>query len=163
MTRSTSFTTADLYDEHGETLQSCDTQFTQYGGRTSFSGRIVTVRCFQDNGLLKAVLNEPGAGQVLVIDGGASLHTALMGDMIAGAGVGNSWAGVVINGAVRDTAILRTLDFGVKALGSNPRKSGKTGAGERDVPVEFGGVTFTPGALLFSDSDGVVVLPEAAA
>jgi regulator of ribonuclease activity A len=150
--------TADLVDEHGEALQSCDLQFRQLGGRTAFSGPIVTVRCFQDNALLKSVLSEPGDGRVLVIDGAGSLHTALMGDLIAGLGVTNGWSGAIINGAVRDVATLRTLQLGIKALGSNPRKSAKTGAGERDVPVEFGGVTFTPGDTVFSDDDGIVVL-----
>jgi regulator of ribonuclease activity A len=150
--------TADLYDEYEEKLQSCDTQFRQYGGRAEFHGRIVTVRCHEDNALLKSVVSEPGAGQVLVVDGGGSVHRALLGDVIAGIALDNGWAGVVINGAVRDVAVLRTLDVGVKALGSNPRKSGKTGAGERDVPVTFGGCTFTPGAELHSDDDGVVVL-----
>jgi regulator of ribonuclease activity A len=149
--------TADLYDEHGEALQSCDLQFRQFGGRAAFSGAAVTVRCFQDNALLKSVLSEPGSGRVLVVDGGGSLHTALIGDLIAGLGVTNGWAGVIINGAVRDVAALRTLDIGVKALGSNPRKSGKTGSGERDVPVSFGGVTIRPGDLVTSDDDGIVV------
>jgi regulator of ribonuclease activity A len=149
--------TADLYDEHGEALQSCDLQFRQFGGRATFSGAAVTVRCFQDNALLKSVLSEPGSGRVLVVDGGGSLHTALIGDLIAGLGVTNGWAGVIINGAVRDVAALRTLDIGVKALGSNPRKSGKTGSGERDMPVSFGGVTIRPGDLVTSDDDGIVV------
>lgn len=104
------------------------------------------------------MLSGPGHGRVLVVDGGGSVHCALMGDVIAGLAVDNGWAGVVINGAVRDVAALRTLDLGVKALGSNPRKSTKTGAGERDVPVTFGGCTFTPGAELHSDDDGIVVL-----
>jgi regulator of ribonuclease activity A len=104
------------------------------------------------------VLSEPGEGRVLVVDGGGSLHTALMGELIAGLAVENGWSGAIINGAVRDVATLRTLDLGIKALGSNPRKSTKTGAGERDVPVEFGGVTFTPGDEVFSDDDGIVVL-----
>jgi regulator of ribonuclease activity A len=151
-------TTADLYDEHGDALQSCDLQFRQFGGRSRFSGRAVTVRCHQDNALLKSVLSEPGEGRVLVVDGGGSLHTALMGDLIAGLAVENGWSGAIINGAVRDVATLRTLELGIKALGSNPRKSSKTGAGERDVPVEFGGVTFAPGDEVFSDDDGVVVL-----
>jgi regulator of ribonuclease activity A len=150
--------TADLYDEHGEALQSCELQFRQFGGRVTFSGPAVTVRCHQDNALLKSILSEPGEGRVLVIDGGGSLHTALMGDLIAGLGVSNGWAGVVINGAVRDVAVLRTLDLGIKALGSNPRKSGKTGAGDRDVPVGFGGITVHPGDRITSDDDGIVVL-----
>jgi regulator of ribonuclease activity A len=150
--------TADLYDEHGDALQSCDLQFRQFGGRSRFSGRAVTVACYEDNALLKAVLSEPGAGRVLVVDGRGSLHTALMGDLIAGLAVENGWSGAIINGAVRDVATLRTLELGINALGSNPRKSSKTGAGERDVPVEFGGVTFTPGDEVWSDDDGVVVL-----
>ncbi|MFC4117641.1 ribonuclease E activity regulator RraA [Nonomuraea zeae] len=149
--------TADLYDERGDELDSCDLQLRQYGGRGAFDGTISTVRCHQDNVLLKAALSEPGAGRVLVVDGGGSLHTALMGDLIAGLAVANGWAGVVIHGAVRDVAALRELDLGVKALGSNPRKSAKEGAGERDVPVTFGGVTFVPGAQLFSDDDGILV------
>lgn len=149
--------TADLYDERGDQLDSCDLQFRQYGGRRAFAGPITTVRCHEDNALLKSVLSEPGEGRVLVVDGGGSLHTALMGDVIAGLAVANGWAGVVINGAVRDVAALRELDLGVKALGSNPRKSGKEGTGERDVPVSFGGATFRPGAELFSDDDGILV------
>jgi regulator of ribonuclease activity A len=152
--------TADLYDEHGEQLQSCELQFRQFGGRTTFSGPAVTVRCFQDNALLKSVLAEPGEGRVLVVDGGGSLHTALMGDLIAGLGVANGWAGVIIHGAVRDVAVLRTLDLGIKALGSNPRKSAKTGAGERDVPVTFGGITVRAGDRVTSDDDGIVVHPS---
>jgi regulator of ribonuclease activity A len=103
---------------------------------------------------------EPGEGKVLVVDGGGSLHTALMGDLIAASAVQHGWEGVVIHGAVRDTDALADLDLGVKALGSNPRKSAKTGAGERDVPVSFGEATLTPGAHLVSDGDGVVVLPH---
>jgi regulator of ribonuclease activity A len=153
--------TADLYDEHGETLQSCDLQFRQFGGRTLFSGTAVTVRCFEDNALLKTVLSEPGKGRVVVVDGGGSLHTALLGDLMAGIAIDNGWAGVIINGAVRDVAALRTLDLGVKALGANPRKSGKTGAGEADLTVSFGGVAFRPGAYLYADEDGIVVSGQA--
>ena len=151
--------TADLYDEYEEQLQSCDLQLRQYGGRRVFAGEVVTVRCREDNALVKQVLGTPGEGRVLVVDGGGSLHTALMGDLIAASAVQNGWAGVVINGAVRDVAALAELDLGIKALGSNPRKSAKTGAGDRDVVVSFGGATFTPGARLVSDDDGVVILP----
>jgi regulator of ribonuclease activity A len=149
--------TADLVDEIGPDVRSCDLQLRQFGGREMFAGPISTVRCFQDNALLKSVLSEPGDGGVLVIDGAASVHTALVGDLIAELGRSNGWAGLVINGAVRDASTLRTLDIGIKALGTNPRKSTKTGAGERDVAVTFGGVTFSPGEIAYSDDDGVVV------
>lgn len=151
--------TADLVDEHGDAIESCDLQLRQYGGRAEFRGRIATVRCREDNALVKAVLSTPGEGGVLVVDGGGSLHTALVGDVIAGLGVANGWAGLVVHGAVRDVAALRGLPIGIKALGSNPRRSGKTGAGVRDEPVSFGGATFRPGAELVGDEDGVVVLP----
>jgi len=150
--------TADLVDEIGPDVRSCDLQLRQFGARREFAGPITTVKCFQDNALLKSVLSEPGNGGALVIDGGGSLHTALVGDVIAGLGVRNGWSGLIINGAVRDSATLRTLDIGIKALGTNPRKSTKTGAGQRDVPVEFGGVVFAPGDIAYSDDDGIVVV-----
>jgi regulator of ribonuclease activity A len=149
--------TADLADEIGPGIRSCDTQFRQFGGVAAFAGPITTIRCFQDNLLVKQTLNSPGDGGVLVVDGVASVHTALVGDLIAGAAVKNGWVGVIVNGAVRDSAILRTLDIGIKALGTNPRKSTQTGSGEKNVPVEIGGVTFNPGETCYSDEDGVVV------
>lgn len=149
--------TADLVDEIGGGVRSCDTQFRDLGGRTEFHGPVSTVRCFQDNALLKSVLGEPGEGRVLVIDGDASVHTALVGDLIAELGRSNGWAGVVVYGAIRDSAVIGQMDFGCKALGTNPRKSSKTGDGERDVTVSFGGVDFTPGDVLYADSDGIVV------
>jgi regulator of ribonuclease activity A len=152
------FRTADLVDQHGEALQSCDLQLRQYGGRRRFCGPIRTVACFQDNALVKQVLSEPGDGAVLVVDGGGSLHTALVGDLIAGLAHANGWAGLVVNGAVRDVEALGGLDIGIKAVGSNPRKSAKLAAGQVDVPVRFGGTTFRPGEHLYSDEDGVVVL-----
>jgi regulator of ribonuclease activity A len=145
--------TADLIDRHGDALQSCDLQFRQFGGRSRFSGAIRTVRCHQDNVLVRQVLSEPGDGRVL--------HTSLVGDVVAGLAQGNGWAGLVVNGAVRDVVALAGLDIGVKALGSNPRKSAKEGAGEIDVPIAFGGVRFEPGAHLYSDEDGIVVAATA--
>ncbi len=153
--------TADLVDDIGPDVRSCDSQFRQFGGHPEFAGRISTIRCFQDNALLKSVLSEDGDGRVLVIDGGASVHTALVGDVIAELGRSNGWSGLIINGAVRDAATLRTLGIGIKALGTNPRKSAKTGTGERDIVISFGGVDFVPGDLAFSDDDGIVVVaPE---
>lgn len=154
--------TADLVDEYGDALRVCDTQFRQFGEHREFSGTVRTVECYQDNGLVKQLLNSPGKGAVLVVDGAGSLHTALTGDQIAKAAVDNSWAGLVINGAVRDSAVLSGLAIGIKALGTNPRKSAKDAEGSVDVPVSFGGITFHPGDRLFADSDGVALLsPEA--
>jgi regulator of ribonuclease activity A len=155
--------TADLVDEIGDQVRSCDVQFRQLGGHQRFFGRIRTIRCHEDNALIKQVLSEPGAGQVLVVDGGASLRTALVGDVIAGLGARNGWTGLVLCGAVRDVVVLGELPLGIKALGTNPRKSGKTGAGEVDVPVTFGSVTFSPGDILFSDADGIVVVAPSGA
>jgi regulator of ribonuclease activity A len=152
-----SVATADLMDEREDELASCELQLRQYGARTAFAGRVRTVRCRDDNVLVRRVLEQPGRGQVLVVDGGGSLRTALLGDVIAGLAAGNGWEGVVINGAVRDVAALARVDLGVKALGSQPRRSTKAGAGEVDVPVSFGGATFRPGAELWSDEDGIVV------
>lgn len=150
--------TADLVDDIGDSVRSCDLQFRQFGGLTEFAGPISTVRCHQDNALLKSVLSEPGGGRVLVVDGGGSLHTALVGDVIAELARANGWAGLLIHGAVRDAATLRTLQIGIKALGTNPRKSSKTGSGERDVVIALGGVEFRPGEIAFSDDDGIVVV-----
>ncbi|WP_426184894.1 ribonuclease E activity regulator RraA [Microbacterium sp. TWP3-1-2b2] len=149
--------TADLYDEFGEELQSLSVQFRSFGDRAAFDGPIRTIRCVEDNALVKTLLATPGDGAVLVVDGGGSLQTALMGDMIAESAVAHGWAGVVINGAIRDSVAINDLALGVKALGTNPRKSAKLGAGEIDVEVSFGGVTFRVGAHLYSDEDGILV------
>ncbi len=153
--------TADLVDDIGACVRSCDVQFRQFGARTQFAGPITTVRCFQDNALLKSVLSSPGEGGVLVIDGSGSLHTALVGDLIADLGRSNGWSGVIVNGAVRDAAALRDIELGIKALGTNPRKSQKTGAGERDVTIRLGGVEFVPGDIAYSDDDGIVIVAAA--
>lgn len=149
---------ADLCDQHEGTIEVCETQFRDLGGKIAFSGRIRTVRCHEDNSVVKATLATPGQGCVLVVDGGGSLHRALVGDMLAADGVKNGWAGVVVFGAVRDAAVLATLDLGVKALGTNPMRSVKRGDGDLDGPVAFGGVIFKPGDTLFADQDGVAVL-----
>ena len=150
--------TADLVDDVYPDVRSCDVQLQNYGARTMFAGRITTVRCFQDNALVRSILSEPGEGGVLVIDGAGSLRTALVGDLIAGLAVSNGWSGVVVHGAVRDSVALGGLDIGIKALGTNPHKSTKTGEGDRDVAVSFGGVTFHPGDLAYCDADGIVVV-----
>jgi len=150
-------TTSDLFDAHPDAA-SCETQLRQFGAVRSFAGRISTVRCHEDNVLLRARVSEPGDGRILVVDGGGSFACALLGDNIAELALANGWAGLVVNGCVRDVAALAELSIGIKALGTNPRPSGKQGAGDTDVPVTFGGAEFTPGAMLHADDDGVIVL-----
>jgi regulator of ribonuclease activity A len=150
--------TADLLDDHGDEALVCVIQFHSFGA-SSFAGAIATVRCDEDNVLVRQQAAQPGEGRVLVIDGGGSMRCALLGDSIASLARDSGWAGLVVNGCVRDTVALDELGLGVKALGSNPRPSGKAGAGEVGVPVSFGGITFTPGARLAADEDGVIVLP----
>ena len=152
--------TADFVDDHGDTLQGCSIQFRDMGGRTQFFGPVRTLQCFQDNKIFKSLMSGPGDGAVLVVDGAGSLEAALLGDMIATLGMNNGWAGCVINGVVRDSAILATLDFGVKAIGVNPVKSSKKGEGTVDVVVEFGGTRFEPGQWIYCDEDGLVVAPH---
>lgn len=151
--------TADVLDEYGDRAAVCLVQFRSFGPAT-FSGRIATVRCFEDNVLVRASLEEPGDGRVLVVDGGGSHRCALLGVSIAELALGNGWAGAVVNGCVRDSVALASLELGVKALGTNPRPSRKDGAGAAGVPLDFGGVVFEPGALLYADEDGVVVVAD---
>jgi regulator of ribonuclease activity A len=153
----TTVNTADLYDERGEELDSLALQFQSIGGHSHFSGPVRTLRCFEDNALVKSTLSTPGDGAVLVVDGSGSLRTALMGDLIAASAVSNGWAGVVVNGAIRDRTAIAELPLGVKALGSNPRKSAKAGAGEVDVELVIDGVTIRPGAMIWCDPDGILV------
>jgi regulator of ribonuclease activity A len=151
------FSTADLYDAHGEACRSCPTQFRQFGGRRQFCGQIRTVQCRDDNVLVRRTLEGRAEGEVLVVDGGGSLASALMGDIIADLGAKNGWSGVIIFGAVRDSVALGKIDLGIKALGTNPRKSAKTGAGATGGEVSFGGVAFVPGHWVYSDDDGILV------
>jgi regulator of ribonuclease activity A len=156
-----SFATSDLYDRHGERIQVLELPMRSYGGRASFAGEVVTVKCHEDNSRVKEMLVEPGLGKVLVVDGGGSLRCALLGDMIAGAAVASRWEGVLIHGAVRDADALARLDLGVFALATTPRKSVRRSEGQRDLTVQFGNTSFAPGDHLYADRDGVVVARDA--
>jgi len=156
----TDFATVDLVDAQRDRVRSCPVQFRNFGGRMAFAGPVRTVLCFEDNALVRQVVSQPGDGAVLVIDGGGSLRSALMGDVIAERGRSTGWAGAIINGAVRDVGALRQMVFGVKALGSNPMTSAKTGAGAADVPVVLGGVLIRPGMWGYCDEDGVLFSDE---
>lgn len=152
--------TADLVDEYGAELRVCQVQFRDFGAVASFTGPVRTVLCHEDNGILRELVRTPGEGHVLVVDGGASLGTALVGDLLAGAALENGWAGLILHGAIRDARALRELPLGIKALGTTPRKSNRTGEGALDTPVAFGGIVFHPGDILHADEDGVVLLPK---
>ncbi|MBB6220049.1 ribonuclease E activity regulator RraA [Rhizobium leguminosarum] len=148
--------TADLVDAHGDDVHFCNLPFLKLGKRTSFVGPIATVKCFEDNALLKSELQKPGEGRVMIVDGGGSSRVALLGDQIAMILRDNGWAGIIINGAVRDSAEINGMDVGVFCLSVSPKKSVKDGAGKTGIPIQFGGVTFTPGAFVYVDADGVL-------
>ena len=150
--------TSDLCDAC-EAALACALPWRGYGRRRAFAGSIRTIRCHEDIALMRDIVSGPGHDQVLVIDGGGSLARALFGDVMADIASRNGWAGLVINGAIRDAVEIGAIDIGVKALGTAPRRGGRDGGGEVDVPLHFGGVTFTPGHRLVADEDGVIVLP----
>lgn len=151
------FATPDLCDEFGAEVRVAEPMFRDFGGVERFAGTIATLRVFEDNALVRQALEMPGGGRVLVVDGGGSLRTALVGGNLAALARRNGWSGLVVYGCIRDAAEIATTPVGVKALQAVPRRSAQAGAGERDVPVAFAGVTFAPGAWLYADRDGIVV------
>jgi len=152
------YPTADLCDKYSDEVQILEPMvFGDFGGKLEFSGPISTVKCFEDNSLVRAALEKPGQGRVLVVDGGGSDRCALMGDNVAQLLLDNDWAGAIIYGCIRDSAEIAEMDVAVKALATHPKKSNKQNIGEQDVPVRFGGVNFEPGHWLYADLDGVLV------
>ncbi len=156
-----SWSTCDLADAHGDGARVLPGTLRHYGGLRRVSGPVVTVKCFEDNTRVKELVEAPGEGRVLVVDGGGSMRYALLGDNLAGEAQRNGWVGVVVHGCVRDTAALRDLQLGVMALGSTPRRSLKNGEGQVDIPIEIGTVRCLPGDMLFADDDGVLVIAAA--
>mgnify|MGYP003402128255 FL=1 len=155
------YVTPDLCDAYPELVQVVEPMFSNFGGRDSFGGQIVTVKGHEDNSLVKSQADQPGTGKVLVVDGGGSLRRALLGDMIAEKAAKNGWEGMVIYGCVRDVDVLAETDLGVQALASHPMKTDKRGIGDLDVAVTFGGVTFQPGHFVYADNNGIIVSPQA--
>ena len=153
--------TCDLCDRFEDRVRVLDLPLRDYGGRTAFAGRVSTVKALEDNSLVREAVAEPGDGRVLVIDGGGSLRRAMLGDMLAEIAMANGWSGVLVHGAIRDSAAIGALKLGVKALASCPRKTDKLGQGLRDVPVAFGGLVIAPGQWLAADEDGVVLMDSA--
>lgn len=161
MTVSSSFSTCDFCDahkdDHSGRFRVLPPVFRDFGKRLAFSGTVFTIKCFEDNSLVKATLDTPGAGKVLVVDGGASLRYALLGGNLAAAAVRNGWSGVVINGCVRDVQELALCDVGIRALAPLPMPTQKRGEGQSDIPIQIQGVWIYPGDQLYADADGVVV------
>jgi len=152
-----SMSVPDICDACADELQVLEPLFTAFGGQPKFRGTVVTVKCFEDNSLVKETLGTDGQGRVLVVDGGGSLHCALLGDMLAARGAERGWQGVLVNGCVRDVEILATLRIGVLALAAHPMRSVKRGKGQRDVPLHFAGADIRPGQQLYADQNGIVV------
>ena len=151
------FSVPDICDDHQSELQVLEPVFTAYGGRHKFHGEIVTLKCFEDNSLVKETLRGDGTGKVLVVDGGGSLRCALLGDMLAAMAAENGWQGVLVNGCVRDVEILKTIDIGISALNCHPVRSHKRNEGQLDVHLRFADVIIEPGCYLYADENGIIV------
>ena len=157
------FTTCDLCDAHktghSGVLRVLPPVFKNYGGQPKFCGPVVTVKCFEDNTLVKQAVDLPGNGCVLVVDGGASMRHALLGGNLGSAAASNGWAGVVIDGCVRDVVELSACRVGIRALGAMPLPTQKRGEGQTGIAVCIQGHWIEPGDWLYADEDGIVVLP----
>lgn len=151
--------TPDICDAHPE-VRVLDPLFVNFGAIEAFCGPVRTVKCFEDNSLVKEAVSEPGAGAVLVVDAGGSQRCALLGDMLAEKAADNGWAGVVMYGCVRDVDALAEIELGVQALGAHPRRSQKHGAGQRDISVTFAGVTIEPDQWLYADNNGILIADQ---
>ena len=153
--------TADLCDDHADSLQVAEIFFLDLGGHRAFHGEIQTIKAFEDNSLVREAVATSGKGKVLVIDSGGSTRRAMLGDLLAKKAVENGWEGVIVNGCIRDSAAISEMPIGVKALGTCPLKTEKRGLGDANVPVRFAGVDFVPGQFVYADEDGIVVSKNA--
>ncbi len=151
------FTTADLCDAFPEAVKVAEPVLLRYGGVRRFGGPVETLRVFEDNGLVRETLEVSGEARVLVVDGGGSLRTALVGGRLAALAHRNGWAGVVVNGCIRDSAEIADIPIGIRAVSTSPMRSSKEGAGTRGIAVAFAGLVFTPGHFLYADEDGLLV------
>lgn len=152
--------TPDLCDQYPQLVRAVEPMLNNFGGREQFCGQIVTVKCFEDNSVVKQLVGTPGDNRVIVVDAGGSLRRACLGDMLAEQAASNGWSGLVIYGCIRDVDQIMATDIGVQALGVHPMKTEKKGVGELDIPVTFGGVTFNPGEYLYADNNGIIVSAE---
>jgi len=153
-------TTCNISDKLHPDVQYLEPVYKIYGAKTSFSGRIVTVKCYEDNSLVEQALMANGKESVLVIDAGGSMNCAMLGDKRAADAINNEWEGIIVHGLVRDSVAINGMEIGIRALGVYPLKSIKNGVGDNNLIVNFSGVTFTPGEYLYADEDGVIVVKE---
>ena len=151
------FVTCDLCDDNPDAVKVVEPMFKNYGGKKIFGGEIITVKCFEDNSIVKELCSAEGVGRVMVVDGGGSLRKALLGDMIAESAAKNGWEGIIIYGCIRDVDAIGETNLGVQALNTIPLKTEKRGIGEKNIPITFGGVTFNPGEYIYADNNGVIV------
>ena len=149
--------TTDICDAYPDEVEVAEPLLRHFGGRRRFQGPVTTLKLYEDNLRVRQAVEQPGQGRVLVVDGGASTRRALLGDILAGKAAANGWAGVIINGCIRDSVDIADIDLGVLALGTVPLKSRKHGDGEADVSVHFAGLTFRPGRYVYADEDGLVL------
>ena len=155
-------TTSDISDKLHPDVQYLEPVYKSYGAKTSFSGRIITIKCYEDNSLVEEALKTNGKASVLVIDAGGSMNCAMLGDKRAANAIKNKWEGILVHGLIRDSATINRMDIGIRALGVCPLKSIKKGVGDSNLVVNFSGATFTPGEYLYADEDGVIVIKEKA-
>lgn len=155
--------TCDLFDRFGDDVRVAPPLLRDFGARRCFHGAAVTVKCFEDNSRVKELLEAPGEGRVLVVDGGGSMRSALMGDMIAKSAQQNGWSGVIVYGCVRDIAELAALDLGIKALGATPRKSTRRGEGTAHIDIDLAGTQVGNGDYVVADADGILIMNAAQA
>ena len=151
------FKTADLCDDYSDDLIILSQEFKSYGKVSSFCGIISTIKCFNDNSMVREAVNTDGSNKVLVVDGEGSTECALLGDMLAEAAFKNNWSGIIINGCIRDSDIIANIDLGVFALSTIPIKSVKKGIGENNVNISFMNTTFKPGEYIYADLDGIII------
>ena len=151
------FTTADLCDQHGEAVRVAEPIFRDFGFRKAFFGPVTTVLTPGDFTPVAAALDETGLGRVLVVEGAGAQEGALLGDRLAFLAYKHNWSGVIVNGSVRDSGELQSIDIGIKALGTTPRRGTTSGTSQRDIPVAFAGVLFRPGDWVYGDQDGLLV------
>ncbi len=154
------YVTPDLCDEYPQLVRVISPMFHQFGKRRSVGGEVVTIKCFEDNSRVKEQVAEPGAGKILLVDGGGSTRCALLGDLLAAKAAESEWAGIIVYGCVRDVGVLADIDLCIQALASHPQKSTRRGEGQLNIPITIGGVTINPGEFVYADSNGVIVSAE---